>query len=290
MTMTWTRIATAAVLIPAVVAVVWWGPTGLVAALAALITGLALLEFFALAERAGLRAYRLWTLVCSATVFFAQWAAVQARSWTLGRDLRLTPFSAAPAPPLELILLIFVAGLAVILFASQRPLAAALGDIGASATGLVFIAFPLSTAVRLAAVDVIGPRLLLFVLALVWVGDTLAYLVGRRFGRLHMAPNLSAAKTWEGAAANLLGSLAVGAAFAEWLGFNPWHTLAMAGLANIAGQVGDLLESAYKRSAGVKDSGTLLPGHGGVLDRIDALILAAPVVWYYFDLVLAARA
>src|SRR3990172_7515011 len=85
MTMTWTRIATAAVLIPAVVAVVWWGPTGLVAALAALITGLALLEFFALAERAGPRAYRLWTLVCSATVFFAQWAAVQARSWTLGR-------------------------------------------------------------------------------------------------------------------------------------------------------------------------------------------------------------
>ena len=81
----------------------------------------------------------------------------------------------------------------------------------------------------------------------------------------------------------------MGAAFAGWLSIDPWQCMFMAGLANIAGQVGDLLESAYKRSAGVKDSGTLLPGHGGMLDRIDALILAAPVVWYYFNLVLAPR-
>ena len=288
--MIWTRIVTAAVLIPAVVALVWWGPTGLVAALGAVVCGLALLEFFALAEHAGLRAYRLWTLVCSATIFFAQWATGQGRSWTLGRDLRLTRFSPAPAPPLELVLFIFAAGLAVILFASRRPLAAALGDIGISAAGLILIALPLSTVVRLAGVDAVGPRLLLFALVLVWVGDTLAYFVGRNFGRLRMAPELSAAKTWEGATANLIGALAVGAGFAGWLRLDPVHTMVMAGLASIAGQVGDLLESAYKRSAGVKDSGTLLPGHGGVLDRIDALILAAPVVWYYFDLVLAPRA
>jgi len=288
--MTWKRIATAAVLIPVVVAVVWWAPAGLVAAVAAAVAGLALLEFFALAERVGLRAYRLWTLACSATIFFSQWAAVQARSWTLDRDLRLVRFSPAPAPPLELVLFVFVAGLAVILFTSRRPLASALGDIGASATGLIFIALPLSTVVRLVSVDVIGPRLLLFTLVLVWVGDTLAFFTGRYLGRLRMAPNLSAAKTWEGAVANLVGSLAVGAVFAGWLSFDPWHTVAMAGLANIAGQVGDLLESAYKRSSGVKDSGTLLPGHGGVLDRIDALILAAPVVWYYFALALAPRA
>ena len=97
-----------------------------------------------------------------------------------------------------------------------------------------------------------------------------------------MSPRLSPKKTWEGAIANLAGSLLVALVFTRWLDIPTRDVLVMAALANIAGQGGDLLESAYKRSAGVKDSGTILPGHGGMLDRIDALILAAPVVWYYF--------
>lgn len=288
--MTSKRLLTGAVLIPIVVAIVWWGPMELVAILAMAVTGVALFEFFALAERVGLHAYRLWTLVSSLAIFFAQWASVQGYSFTLTRDLRLVQLSPALAPPLELVLVVFVIGLALIVFSSRRPLKDALGDMGASATALLFIALPLSTTVRLAAVDVIGPQLLLFALVLVWVGDTLAYFVGKYFGRWHMAPALSASKTWEGAAANFLGSVGVGAAFAGLLVIDPWQCMVMAGLANIAGQIGDLLESAYKRSAGVKDSGTLLPGHGGILDRIDALILAAPVVWYYFNLVLGPRA
>jgi phosphatidate cytidylyltransferase len=83
--------------------------------------------------------------------------------------------------------------------------------------------------------------------------------------------------------------LLVGALAARWVGVGIVDMLAMAALGNIAGQFGDLLESAYKRSAGVKDSGALLPGHGGILDRIDALVLSLPVVWYYFQLVVAAR-
>ncbi len=287
--MTWKRIATAAVLIPVVVAVVWLGPLGLVALLSAAVACLALIEFFALAERAGMQAFRPWTLACSAALFFSQWMAVQGRSWLLTRDLRLVRFAPALAPPLDLVLLVFAAGLAVVLFASQRPLSSVLGDIGASATAILFIALPLSTVVRLRAVDFIGPQLLLFTLVLVWVGDTLAYFVGKYFGKWKMAPELSKAKTWEGAAANFIGSVTTGVVFSRWLTLDPAHCAAMAALANVAGQIGDLLESSYKRCAGVKDSGTLLPGHGGVLDRIDALILAAPVVWYYFSLVIEQR-
>jgi phosphatidate cytidylyltransferase len=98
-----------------------------------------------------------------------------------------------------------------------------------------------------------------------------------------MAPVLSPKKTWEGAFGNMIGSLLVAFFFAHWMRVDAVSLLAIAGLANIAGQMGDLTKSAYKRGAGVKDSGTLLPGHGGVLDRIDSLILASPVVWVAYQ-------
>ena len=294
--MTLTRVLTAAVLIPAVVGIVWWGTTALVAALLGLVTLLALLEFFALGERAGLRGYRFWTGLSALAVVLHQWAAAAVETWPLGHGLSLTRAAGGPAGlalPLELLLLVFVLGAAGFAFGSRRPLAEALPAIGISAAGLLFVALPLSSVVRLHGAGPQGPRLLLFLLVLIWVGDTLAYFLGRAVGRLPLAPQLSPKKTWEGAAANLVGSLLVAVIFARWLlpesTASPQHLLIMAGLGNMAGQAGDLLESAYKRSAGVKDSGALLPGHGGVLDRIDALILAAPVVWYYFALVVNRR-
>jgi phosphatidate cytidylyltransferase len=81
----------------------------------------------------------------------------------------------------------------------------------------------------------------------------------------------------------------VALAFTPWVNVPLIHLLGMAAVGNVAGQVGDLLESGYKRSAGIKDSGSLLPGHGGVLDRVDALILAIPVVWYYWILIYSPR-
>ena len=125
---------------------------------------------------------------------------------------------------------------------------------------------------------------LLFALVITWAGDTVAYFVGRAIGKHKFAPVLSPKKTWEGAVGGFAGSLLVGVAFSKWIGVPMEQMLTMAAVGNVAGQVGDLLESAYKRSAGVKDSGTLLPGHGGILDRIDALILAIPVVCYYWIL------
>ena len=100
---------------------------------------------------------------------------------------------------------------------------------------------------------------------------------------------MSAKKTWEGTVASFLGSLIVAVVFARFMTVPLVHLLAMAAVGNVAGQVGDLLESAYKRSAGIKDSGSILPGHGGVLDRIDALILAIPVVWYYWILIYSPK-
>jgi phosphatidate cytidylyltransferase len=288
------RVLTAAILIPAVVALVWWGPPSVIAAIGGVVALLALVEFFSLGEHLSLHAYRVWTGICALGIFYQQWAASTGETSVIRRegfftDVILTRTSAIYQLPLDLVLFIFVLGCAAIVFVSRRPLAETLGDIGISAAGLLTIALPLSSVVRIQAVDAIGPKLLLFTLVLVWAGDTLGYFVGRSFGRIPMAPQLSPKKTWEGAAANLLGSALAGVAFYHWLNIDAFSAVLMACLANAAGQAGDLLESAYKRGAGVKDSGTLLPGHGGVLDRIDALILAAPVVWYYFHFLLASQ-
>ena len=286
---TMARILTAAILIPAVVGVVWWGPPWLVAAAGGAVAVLALLEFFSLGARLNLQAYRTWTAICALGIFFQQWTASAAQPYQVSRNLRLIRSSSSIEFPLELVFFIFLLGCAATVFASRRPLVDALGDIGVSTAGLVFIALPLSAVVRIDGVGILGPKLLLFTLVLVWAGDTTAYFVGRWFGRVPMAAQLSPKKTWEGAAANLLGSVIVGVAMFRWLNIDAFQTVIMASLANISGQAGDLLKSAYKRGAGVKDSGHLLPGHGGILDRIDALILAAPVVWYYFRFVLASR-
>jgi phosphatidate cytidylyltransferase len=138
---------------------------------------------------------------------------------------------------------------------------------------------PFSYLVRINAIVPHGRELVLFTLSLIWAGDMLAYFTGRTFGRVPFARVLSPKKTWEGAIANFVASLLVAVAFARWLQLDVITLTAVAGAANVAGQMGDLIKSAYKRAASVKDSGTLLPGHGGMLDRIDSLILASPVVW-----------
>lgn len=285
------RILTASALIPLVVAAIWWGPTWLVAGLAAMVSIAALLEFFAMGARIGFHAYRIWTCLAAVGIFAEQWTSAQMASRTgLGG---LLYEARSPHLTLELILFVFVIGVAAIVLGSKRALADVLPSISISAAGLVVIVLPFSAVVRLHGVDLAGPQLLLFALVVVWVGDTAAYFVGRTFGRWKMSPQLSPNKTWEGAVANLLGALLVGVAFSYSFGdstrIQPVHFLAMAGLGSIAGQMGDLFESAFKRSASVKDSGTILPGHGGVLDRIDALILAAPAVWYYFQWVVMKK-
>jgi len=283
--MTFKRVLTAAVLIPAVVATVWWASTSVVTVAATMVALLALLEFFAIGEHAGLRGYRVWTGFCAIAIFFTQWLASIEQTRVLSGGVLLTRVpEAAEAFSVELILLAFVVGATGIILFSRQPVEESLGGLSISSAALIFLVLPLSAVVRLDGIGISGRKLLLFTLVLVWVGDTAAYFVGRAVGRWRMAPKLSPKKTWEGAAANLLGSVLVAMVAQRWITEVPvQHLIGMAALANIAGQAGDLVESAYKRSAGMKDSGTLLPGHGGMLDRIDALVLAAPVVWYYFN-------
>jgi phosphatidate cytidylyltransferase len=279
------RVLTAAILIPLVVAAIWWGPTWLIAIVSAFVAIAAMLEFFSIAARLGFQPYRLWTCLAAATIIGQQFYASRQASIARLGDL----LERSPRINLELILFGFVLGVAVIALGSGRSLAEVLPSISASAAGIVFVVLPFSAVVRLHGVDGSGPRLLLFTVVLVWAGDTAAYFVGSGIGRWKMAPRISPNKTWEGAGANFLGALFVAAAFGFWTRIPPAHMLAMGAVGSVAGQLGDLFESAWKRSAGVKDSGSILPGHGGMLDRIDALILAAPAVWYYFEWVVLKK-
>ena len=290
--MTWKRVATAAVLVPVVVGLVLWGSTAIVAIAIALITLLALFEYFALGAAIGHRAYRFWTGICALLLMFVQWFAASGSNYGMPRRLTVHHeidrlFSLSPTIPD--VFFWFVLGIAMLTLFTKRPLVETLPAAGISSSGFILVAFPLSFAIRLHGVRDQGPGLLLFALVIVWVSDTAAYFAGRSIGKRPFAPKLSPNKTWEGAAAGFLASFAVAFAFMPWVNVPLVHLLAMAALGNIAGQVGDLLESGYKRSAGIKDSGTLLPGHGGVLDRIDALILAIPVVWYYWILIYSPR-
>lgn len=276
--MTWKRVITAAILIPLVVLIVLWAPTTISAGGLALVVVLALVEFFAIGDQIGHRGYRAWTCACSTILVFAFANAAHA----VAKNLNSMPEAGSPLVlqrPLITSLFLFIGGLTVLTLATRRPLVEGLPALGISCSGFLLIALPMSFAIAL------EPRLLLFTLVFVWAGDTAAYFVGHAVGRWKMSPHLSPNKTWEGAAASLMASLIVGWLFTRWTGIELQRMLLAAALGNVAGQTGDLLESAYKRSAGVKDSGGLLPGHGGMLDRIDALILAVPVVWYYLNLV-----
>jgi phosphatidate cytidylyltransferase len=283
--MTLLRVATAAVLIPCVVGLVLWGSTGAMAIGLALVILLSLFEYFALGDAIGHRAYRYWTATCALGLVYVQWLAAIAPSYDLAGGLtihRMVGRILGIIPTVQDVLFIFVLGVAALTLWTKRPIVEALPAAGISASGLLLVAFPLTFTIRLHGFSPDGPKLLMFALVITWVGDTSAYFAGRALGKHRMSPVLSPKKTWEGTVASLLGALLVAVVFSKFLNVPLAHLLAMAAVGNFAGQAGDLLESAYKRSAGVKDSGSLLPGHGGVLDRIDALILAIPVVWYYW--------
>ncbi len=153
-----------------------------------------------------------------------------------------------------------------------------LPQVACSFLGALYAFAPWHFAVLLRQISV---HWLLFALALNWAGDSAAYYIGKSFGRHRLAPLVSPKKSWEGAAGSVVGSVLFGLAYMGY--FLPsvalWKVALIAIVANIAGQFGDLAESAMKRGARVKDSGNMLPGHGGMLDRVDSSLFALPVVY-----------
>lgn len=282
--MTATRVLTALVLGPLVVGLVWFAPTWVVAVVVAAVTLLVLHEFFALGARIGFPGYARWTMVVAGVLFFSQWVAIESSEARI--DWAMPAWSWMRFLSVDLVLVVFVLGVAIAAVASRRGIAEALGSSSLSAGGLLLVAYPLAYLVVLHGSSLAGRKFVLLTLGVVWAGDSAAYFAGRAFGKHKLAPTISPNKTWEGTLANAIASALAALAFARWMDVG-WPYLVGAGLVvSAAGQLGDLLESAFKRSAGVKDSGALLPGHGGLLDRIDALILAAPAVWWYFQLLL----
>jgi phosphatidate cytidylyltransferase len=249
------REITAAVLIPAVLAVLVAAPPWAWALLVAAATTLALLEFYRLIEAAG------WIVPKSAGV---------------GLFLALV----AAAYLASLLMLVVLAGVALfalptlVMFASPRE-AVLLASSASSVFATLYVALGAGAMVGLRAH---GWKPVLFVLATVWASDSAAYYVGRKWGRRKLAPVVSPKKTVEGLFGQLAGGAVFGFAISLLLGDGRFAVFGAAAGLLIAGLavVGDLLESTFKRSCAVKDSGGILPGHGGLLDRLDSLLCVSP--------------
>lgn len=263
------RILTAAVLIPLVLALVFLAPHWLFVLAVALVSAFAAWECMGLAERSGFQPPRVAVTIAVLAVFGCDYVWPDATFIFFG-----------------------ILGLLLLIYCTfARPVERVMGDASSAVFCLLYIGFTLAALPALHE-ESNGPSMLVFLFFVVWAGDVTALYVGRSLGRHKLAPTLSPKKTWEGAVGSLLGSLLITAGLLalahqveRWnsaILFYPdeiWYWFVLAVVVNIAAQVGDLAESALKRSAGVKDSGALLPGHGGMLDRIDALLLAAPALW-----------
>jgi len=287
------RVLTAVVLIPIVLLIVLRAPIPVLALVAALVALLAIQELLKLSEAYQIYPFR-WPTYIFVGLFFLYMAV-----------------SPPNKPLLDTAVFIYTIGFAaaiapfVFLIVAMRRIDLSTGFPAACVSVLAFtyIALPLAFLVQIRQ-QWSGAFMLLYLLCVVWAGDIFAYFIGRSLGRHLMSPRISPKKTWEGALASLIASVGVGVLLYNYAlpissaflsmglmqrrdgyfalqGPPLWSTVLLSAAINVAAQLGDLVESVIKRGADVKDSGAILPGHGGMLDRIDALLFAAPVLWYY---------
>src|SRR5260370_10861385 len=269
-------------------------PVPVLAVVAAAVALITIQEFLKLTESYGIQPMRLPTYIFVGLLFLLLAASASGETPQLS-TLKFVVgmgFACAIAPFIFLTITM-----------RRAQMSTAYPAAAASAFAFAYIALPMAMLVQLRQ-QIAGAFWLLYLLLVVWAGDIFAYFVGRSVGRHLMAPRISPKKTWEGAAASLAASLVVGTLLFTYalqissfllsggliqrrdglFGLEKpelWPIILLTVVLNIAAQLGDLVESLIKRGAGVKDSGNILPGHGGMLDRIDALLFAAPVLWFY---------
>ena len=300
------RVLTAVVLIPLVLLLVFKAHPALLLLAVGGVSYFCVREFLEIAKGHGLRPLKipLFALVLLPYLAAPLLSFTEYSVWYLAVPLFVGLLFASP--------LVFLAGAM-----HRETLSEALPDAAVSLLGFLYVGVGLFSVCYLRVRGHYGSLLILWLLVTVWSGDISAYYVGTYLGRHKLAPRISPNKTWEGAIASFAIATGLGSAILLNLGpvlnwlftyrlvlteeltgggipltpvFPMWFALSATAITNIAAQLGDLAESAMKRGADLKDSGTILPGHGGMLDRIDALLFAGPVamlVFALFDLVTA---
>jgi phosphatidate cytidylyltransferase len=288
------RIATAVVLIPLVLLLVLKAPAYLLVIVAGAVALLAIAEFLKLATQYSVQPLSHLTYAFVAVFFI----------FVIFTSANGTPLMEATATIYGIALAAALAPFIFLAAAMRRSdLATGYPAAAASTFAFAYIAIPMALLVEIRRQPA-GAIWVIYTLLTVWAGDIFAYFIGKSIGRHRMSPEISPKKTWEGTVASILASVIIGTI---WIRHAPaisstflqtglidrrsgmfgleqpplWPIILLSAIVNIAAQLGDLVESLIKRGAGVKDSGTILPGHGGMLDRIDAMLFAVPVVWAY---------
>jgi len=256
-----TRVITAILGMPILLACGYWGGAPLFILLSALAV-VALSEFWGMLAGKGLRGEK--TLSSAAAV-------AMAAAGVAGREDILAG-------------LVAISAVLVLVVQVLRRAAYNVPDAYATVAGLIYVGYLNAYPGLLRHLGLWPLALAVFV---TWASDTAAYFTGRAAGRHKLCPDLSPGKTVEGAVGGLGGAVIVGGFAGVGLaGLSLWAAMVLGLVTGVAAQAGDLVESALKRFCGVKDSGHLLPGHGGVLDRFDSLLFSAPVAYYVFRLLL----
>jgi len=267
------RVLTAAVALPILLTLVLHAPVWAFVGLAVAVAAVAAHEYFAMVAAAGIKAEPLLGTLLSMAVV----AAVGVPDW----------HQAGESPGREVTILLTAAVLAVLVAMLRRggELATVIAGAGATLLGVLYVGLLGAYMVSIRLLNDSGGQIFVLLLAIVWGSDTGAFVAGKLWGSHKLSPRISPKKTVEGALGGTVAGLLAVAVVSGYLYRFPLGTagaIALGLAVTWAGMVGDLAESVLKRSAGVKDSGSLIPGHGGILDRVDSLLFAAPVMYHGF--------